>query len=209
MIVWKSHLEATCYTTMQFPSVRLREIALVGRSNVGKSTLVNKLLGQRLAHVSNTPGKTRSINFFSVECVARKTSFHLVDLPGYGFAKRGRGEREEWKTLVEEYLLQRESLALVLQLVDFRHGLLENDRVFQQWAQANDIPVQIVFTKADKIARGKHREYMERYLSEGVFTKTVPHVTGALSGVGVEELKVFLTTFSTTNQEAPEQTPGV
>jgi len=199
MIVWKAGLLATCYTPAQFPPVRLREIALVGRSNVGKSTLVNKLLGQRLAHVSNTPGKTRSINFFSVTCESEKAAFLLVDLPGYGFAKRGKSEQQEWKMLVEEYLLRRESLDLVLQLVDFRHGLLDNDRIFQQWARGNDIPVQVVFTKADKIARGKHREYLEHYLSRSVFTRTVPHITGAASGLGVEELKLFLTAFSSQN----------
>jgi GTP-binding protein len=195
MILWKANLLATCYTPAQFPPARLREIALVGRSNVGKSTLVNKLLGQRLAHVSNTPGKTRSINFFSVTCEPEKVAFLLVDLPGYGFAKRGKSEQREWKMLVEEYLLQRDSLDLVLQLVDFRHGLLDNDWIFQQWAHRNNIPVQIVFTKADKIARGKHRGYLERYLSRNVFSKTVPHITSATSGLGVEELKLFLTAF--------------
>ncbi|NLB83964.1 MAG: ribosome biogenesis GTP-binding protein YsxC, partial [Synergistaceae bacterium] len=149
--VWKVRTEATAYLPNQFPPPSLPEIAVAGRSNVGKSSLINRLIGVRLARVAAAPGKTRSVNFFLVEGVP--DPFRLVDLPGYGYASRSKGERIKWSSLIESYISRRKNLALILHLVDFRHGLLENDRALQDWVRSMKIPLLVAFTKGDKISR--------------------------------------------------------
>ena len=124
---WKVRVEATIFNVPQFPPESVPEIAVAGRSNVGKSTLINALLGAKLAHVGATPGKTRSINFYGVE--TGQNNFRVVDLPGYGYAARSRSERKEWSQLTTSYIEKRKSLILVCHLVDFRHGMLDNDRM--------------------------------------------------------------------------------
>jgi GTP-binding protein len=126
-------------------SPSLPEIALVGRSNVGKSSLINHLLNQKnLARVSKTPGKTNLLNFFSVD-----GKFLLVDLPGYGYAKRAQSDKERWAPLIEHYLSTRPSLRLVCQLLDSRHSPTEDDSSFAQWVQ---LPLLFIFTKSDLIS---------------------------------------------------------
>lgn len=162
---WKASLEATCFSVSQLPSEGGPEVAVAGRSNVGKSTLINALLGTKLAHVGATPGKTRSINFYSVQAVV---PFRLVDLPGYGYASRSKAERGEWSRLIASYVERRTTLRLVCHLVDFRHGLLENDRVLQEWLGECGKPTLVVFTKADKISRGRHRPLLQQYVKDGL-----------------------------------------
>ena len=116
-MVWKVALEATAFKPAQFPPEGVPEVAVAGRSNVGKSTLINALLGAKLAHVGGTPGKTRSVNFYSVQSPA---PFRLVDLPGYGYAKTGKEKRKIWSKFIEEYLLHSPRLKFVCQLIDIR-----------------------------------------------------------------------------------------
>lgn len=138
-------------TLAQLPPERLPEISFVGRSNVGKSSLINKLLGvRRLALTSSKPGKTRTINFFRVN-----EAIDFVDLPGYGFSKASKRERESWRKLIEGYLLGRGSLRLLVLLVDARHGPLANDRQMISWLSSHDIPFIMVLTKADKLNRNR------------------------------------------------------
>lgn len=127
------------------------EIALAGRSNVGKSSLINTLIRQKnLARTSNTPGKTRAIYFYLVD-----DSFCLVDLPGYGYARVSRQEKVRWTSLIEKYLSGRENLILIIHVVDIRHPPSEGDYQMSLWLRYFDFPFLVVATKADKISRGK------------------------------------------------------
>jgi GTP-binding protein len=131
------------------PESDLPEFAFIGRSNVGKSSLINMLTGRKnLAKVSQTPGKTRLINHFTIN-----DQWLLVDLPGYGYAKLPKQEKEKIDRMIHEYLLKRNSLRLVFLLIDSRHELLTNDREFIDWLSKNEISFAIVFTKSDKISR--------------------------------------------------------
>jgi len=123
------------------------EYAFIGRSNVGKSSLINMITGRRkLAKISGTPGKTITINHFVIN-----TAWYLVDLPGYGFAKRSKLEREKWEKMIRNYLLRRENLVCVFVLIDIRHEPQKNDLEFMEWLALSEIPFTLVFTKADKL----------------------------------------------------------
>lgn len=135
----------------RFPAPGLAEIAFAGRSNVGKSSLLNCLVNRKaLARVGNTPGKTRQVNFFLVN-----RSFYLVDLPGYGYARIAGETRQSFGRLMEQYLYGRESLRLVVLLVDIRHRPSADDRTMYEWLISFRVPAVIVAAKADKIARGR------------------------------------------------------
>jgi GTP-binding protein len=130
------------------PKDRLPQIAFAGRSNVGKSTLLNVLFNQRhLAYVSSTPGKTQTLNFYLVN---RK--FYCVDLPGYGYAKSPKTLRQAWQGLIESYLIGASGLKLVVVLVDVRHPLSELDAQLLEWLEAGQQPFVVVATKADKLS---------------------------------------------------------
>ena len=192
-------VEATCFTPQQIPSTGVPEIVMAGRSNVGKSSLINALLGVKLAHVGGTPGKTRSVNFYCVEDADgdHKKIFRVVDLPGYGYASRSKGERNEWLKLVSAYMRSRaEGLAqaggFVCHLVDFRHGLLVNDRELQEWLNGYGVPILVVFTKADKIPKGQWRGRVEQYVREGLYSLDIPIVTSSEKKTGIDKLKDFI-----------------
>jgi GTP-binding protein len=130
------------------PTNGFPEIAFAGRSNVGKSSLINTLLGRRrLAKTSSTPGKTRTLNYYLVN-----GSFYFVDLPGYGYAKVSKQQRHRWQTLVEPYLRERPVLCGVVQLMDIRHQPTEGDRNLLDWLDFYQIPALVVLTKADKLS---------------------------------------------------------
>ncbi len=139
-----------------YPESGLPEIAMVGRSNVGKSSVINFLTGRKsLARVGNTPGKTRLINFFSLE-----DKLMLVDLPGYGYAQVSKEERARWGKIVETYLHKREQLKLVLLLADIRHKPTADDRLMYEWLCSMGKPHIVIATKADKISRAHYREHL-------------------------------------------------
>jgi GTP-binding protein len=143
-----SEFVVSATTARQLPEKILPEIAFVGRSNVGKSSLINLLLGRKaLAKISGKPGKTRLVNYFEVN-----ENIHFVDLPGYGFAKTNLEMRADWARMIEEYLTSPRQ-KLVLQLVDIRHGLTKLDLQSVEWLCYNMIPVAIVCTKSDKLSR--------------------------------------------------------
>jgi GTP-binding protein len=134
-----------------YPAGALPEVAFVGRSNVGKSSLINALLNRKgLAKTSGAPGKTRLINFFRVN-----GRLHLVDLPGYGFARVPKGEQRAWRHRIETYLRGREPLKLVVVLVDIRHPLAESDRQMVDWLAHFRRPCLVVATKRDKLSRAR------------------------------------------------------
>ena len=139
-----------------FPGKGKKQIAVVGKSNVGKSTLINTLCRRsKLARTSSTPGKTRLINVFLLN-----GAFHLIDLPGYGFAKVDKKEKERWGVMMQEYLTTAEELRHVLCLVDIRHEPTEDDRVMNSFLRETGIPFTVVATKADKISRGARMKYL-------------------------------------------------
>jgi GTP-binding protein len=131
-----------------WPPEQLPEIAFLGRSNVGKSSLINSLLSRKgLARTSNTPGRTQSINFFLIN-----EGFYFVDLPGYGYARVSKSMRSDWGQMAEEYLSERESLALCIQLVDARHEPTKLDKQLSEWLTFHKKPHFIAATKADKLS---------------------------------------------------------
>ena len=190
----KARLEATCFRPDQLIEESLPEIAIAGRSNVGKSSLINALLNTKLAKTGKTPGKTRSINFYRVD-TSEGVSFRLVDLPGYGYAERSSSERNEWQRLITGYVQSRESLRLVMHLVDFRHGLMKNDRELQEWVRSAGKNIFVVFTKADKIARGKWKGLRTQYVRDGLYSYDVPVITSAEKKEGLDVLREFLVKF--------------
>lgn len=142
----------------QYPTGGLQEIAFIGRSNVGKSSLINSLCRQNgLARVSSTPGKTQTINFYEIAAkeipTDRREAFYLVDLPGYGYAKASKSNKSQWSAFIRQYLSGSKNLRLVCQLIDIRHPLMESDQEGYHWMIGNNIPVQIILTKADKLSR--------------------------------------------------------
>ncbi|MBQ9243398.1 MAG: YihA family ribosome biogenesis GTP-binding protein [Proteobacteria bacterium] len=135
----------------QFPTTLFPEVAIVGRSNVGKSSLLNMLCEQkRLARVSKTPGRTQLINFFSVEDRA-----YLVDLPGYGYADVPESVQSKWDTMMHDYLAKREQLLGLMLLLDIRRTPSEHDMMMLNWCMERELPVLVVLTKADKVGRNE------------------------------------------------------
>ncbi|HEX4450571.1 MAG TPA: ribosome biogenesis GTP-binding protein YihA/YsxC [Kofleriaceae bacterium] len=146
-----AHFVTSAAKPSDFPPPGLPEIAVVGRSNVGKSSLINSLVGQTgLARTSRTPGRTRLANWFEVD-----GAFYLVDLPGYGYAAVDKSMREGWRPLIETYLEKRQVLRGVLLLVDVRRGPEDEELDFVPWLAAKKIPVVVALTKADKLPKNK------------------------------------------------------
>lgn len=172
----------------QYPDDGLPEIALIGRSNVGKSSLINRLLLRKnLAHTSSQPGKTQFLNFYRVKTERRP--LYLVDLPGYGYAKVSKKQRKQWGAMIETYLLQREMLKRVLLLIDFRHPPTEDDVLMYNWLNHYEIPTSIVMTKADKVPRGrweKHKKIIREKLQ--IPETCSPTIFSSVSGIGRESL---------------------
>ena len=144
-------------TKQQFPQSQFAEIAFAGKSNVGKSTLINSLLNRKhLVKTSSIPGKTRLINFFLIN-----EAFSLVDLPGYGFAKVPRAMQQQWHELVESYLSQRSCLNGVVLIIDIRHGPSSDDLQLQQWLNHYHIPILVVANKVDKLKQSQVPKHLK------------------------------------------------
>jgi GTP-binding protein len=161
------------------------EIAFSGRSNVGKSSLINRILGRKsLARTSSMPGKTATINFYSLD------SLYLVDLPGYGYAKRAKSDMLRWSELIEGYIHDKRELVLFFQLIDMRHAPSEDDIMMINFLIDNEIPFVIIFTKADKLKKSEREERMKGFAAEiPCFEDTTYVVFSAQTGEGTEEIR--------------------
>ena len=169
-----------------FPSGSLPEIAFLGRSNVGKSSLINALTGyKKLAFTSNTPGRTQTINFYRVD-----DKFFLVDLPGYGYARVPKGFTDQWKLLIDSYLSNRETLVLSCLIIDTRRGWMEKDLDLKRWLDHYCRPYLVVATKTDKLNQAEQERGLRAIRKEGV----EPLPFSALSGRGVREIWQAITT---------------
>jgi GTP-binding protein len=162
-----------------FPPPSLPEVAVVGRSNVGKSSLINALVGQPgLARTSRTPGRTRLINWFAVD-----DRFQLVDLPGYGYAEVNQAMRDSWRPLIEGYLAARETLAGVVLLIDIRRGAQDEELDFVPWLAERAMPVVVALTKADKLPKNK-RMLEVRRVRQALGLSRDPLAVSVLGGDG-------------------------
>ncbi len=180
-----------------WPAPSLPEYAFIGRSNVGKSSLINMLCNiGKLARVSNTPGRTRNVEHFRVEgTLDSGAPWMLADLPGYGFAKISKAERASWEKMIRTYLIERESLQCVFLLVDSRLEPQRNDLDMVQWLGDNGIPFVIVFTKSDKLAQPKVQANValfKRTLKKSWETLPTMFITSSEKSVGRDELLAFI-----------------
>ena len=173
------------------PESTLPEYAFIGRSNVGKSSLVNMLTGNsRLAKTSATPGKTMMINYFLIN-----GRWHLVDLPGYGFAKRSKKEQEKFQQMISGYVLHRQQMTCLFVLVDSRHEPQRIDLDFIQWLGENEVPFALVFTKGDKLGKTKLGANVAAYLRalSEQWEELPPHfVTSSVTRAGRDELLDYI-----------------
>lgn len=196
----KAEFCAAYGTFSQLPPPERIEIAFAGHSNVGKSTLINKLMNRKsLARVSSVPGKTATINFFGLE------NLYLVDLPGYGYAKVAKSEKERWAGLIEGYLSSDRDLRLVFMLVDMRHKPTADDIDMINFLIDTETPFVIVLTKADKLKTMERISRMEAFASEiPCFDEIHSIPFSSQTGEGVEELRSIIEDIADDSGDVPE-----
>jgi GTP-binding protein len=157
MKVVSSDIVISAVRPAQYPETDLPEFALAGRSNVGKSSFINKMLNRKgLARISSKPGKTQTLNFYLINEI-----LHFVDVPGYGYAKVSKSERAAWGKMIETYITSREQLRAVVLIVDLRHPPTQDDVMMYDFLKHYEIPCIVIATKADKIPRGKWQKYLK------------------------------------------------
>lgn len=175
----------------QFPADSGREVAFAGRSNAGKSSAINVIVNRRqFARVSKTPGRTQLVNFFSLEEGQR-----LVDLPGYGFARVPEATRRHWGVLLESYFMERRSLVGLMLIVDIRRLLTDFDRQLLEFAEAVDVPVHVLLTKADKLKRGQAASALKQVKNELGERAAGAQLFSATARQGLEEARQCLAAF--------------
>ena len=191
MTITEAKFAGSCTRVSQKPSRRLPEFAFIGRSNVGKSSLINMLCGNRkLAKTSSTPGKTQLINHFIIN-----DSWYLVDLPGYGFAKISQKGREELRKMINDYIEKSEEMVVLFVLIDSRHDITKIDREFLAGLGENGIPFAIIFTKGDKLGPNALKAQIERdkeILSEDWEDLPPMFASSSETGAGKEEILNYI-----------------
>ncbi len=175
-------------TSSQLPVSTLPEVSFAGRSNVGKSSLLNKLMYRKsLAKVSSTPGKTATINFYDVD------GYDFVDLPGYGFAKVAKSEKHRWSELIEGYFNQERIFALVVSLIDIRHEASALDLNMIEFLRESGLPFMVVLTKADKLSKQQCMKQTAMLRKQLQLDKDIPMLAvSSESGTGINELRVII-----------------
>lgn len=158
MKITSAEIIISAVSKKQYPADFLPEIAMAGRSNVGKSSFINKLLNRKnLARTSSKPGKTQTLNFYKINDL-----FYFVDVPGYGYAKVSKKEREAWGVMMEEYFQERENLRAAALIVDIRHDPTEDDKLMYNFLKHYELPVIVVATKLDKVNKTKRQQHVKR-----------------------------------------------
>lgn len=190
MIIKSAEFTISAVVPAQYPALGQPEIALVGRSNVGKSSLINKFLRRKnLARTSSQPGKTQTLNFYHIN-----EAWFFVDLPGYGYARTSKSVQAGWAGFINDYLHKRFGLTGIIMIVDLRHPPSKDDVSMFQWLEQSDLPFLLVATKADKIARGqwgKHLQMIARGLKNSPVALPVVAFS-AESGAGLEEVEAWV-----------------
>ena len=181
----KAAFKAAYGTSSQLPPSTLPEVSFAGRSNVGKSSLLNKLMYRKgLAKVSGTPGKTATINFYDVD------GADFVDLPGYGYAKVAKSEKYRWSELIEGYFNQERIFALIVSLIDIRHEASALDVNMVEFLKESGLPYLIAFTKADKLSKQQCAKQMSMLRKQLELPSDIPYVlTSSAKGIGIDELR--------------------
>lgn len=184
----KAEFQFAAGKSSQLPESTMPEVVFSGRSNVGKSSLINKLVNRKaLARVSATPGKTATINFFKVD------KFHLVDLPGYGYAKVSKAEKNRWSELMEGYFNQQRNFALVIQIIDMRHAPSKDDMQMIEYLHSCGFPFIIILTKKDKLKKTQQLKRLEELKEELIdYCDVRMFPFSALTGEGVEEIRAYI-----------------
>lgn len=189
MIVKTAEFVTSAVGPKQYPTDGLPEIALAGRSNVGKSSMVNKFISRKnLAHTSSQPGKTQTMNYYKVN-----DQFYFVDLPGYGYARVSHTEKEKWGRFIDEYLTKRKNLCGVIQLVDLRHPPSKDDCSMYEWLVHMNHDVLVLATKCDKLSKGQWQKQVKQ-IKEGLKTRPGQQIItfSAETGQGLEELNAWV-----------------
>ena len=184
----KINFDRSCPAEQFFPDDEGVELAICGRSNSGKSSVLNMLANQKkLAKTSNTPGRTQSINFFNVNDDPSKK---LVDLPGYGYAKASKKMQKEWGQQITKYMASRKSLKGIILIMDVRHPLQENDLNFIAWCEEYDLPMQILLNKSDKLSKNKAYQELMKCIKKTTHNLLLdsPMLLSAKTASGAEEL---------------------
>jgi GTP-binding protein len=180
--VIQTEFVTSAVSTSDFPREGIPEIVIAGRSNVGKSSIINRLAGKaKLARTSSTPGKTQSINFYRID-----NAFYFVDLPGYGYAKASKSAVQQWKKLIEQYFEIRSTIVLVIQLVDSRMPPTNLDLRLSEWLAKLKMPRMIVATKSDKVSNNQRNESI-RVLASSFGVQSVV-MSSAETGAGCKEI---------------------
>ena len=185
----------------QYPDDALPEIALAGRSNVGKSSLINRMINRKnLARTSSTPGKTQHLNYYRIN-----EDLYFVDFPGYGYAKVSKTQRQAWGSMIENYLLERETLRLILLIIDLRHPPSKDDELMYDWLKHHDLPVCVVATKADKIPKSRWQKHM-KIIREALVMRAGDQLMlfSSEAGIGRDELWAQINAFIDAGAEYPE-----
>ncbi len=192
----KAEFSASYGKFSQIPEPERMEIAFAGHSNVGKSTLINKLFNRKnLARVSSVPGKTATINFYGLE------NIYFVDLPGYGYAKVAKSEKERWSGLIDGYLSSDRDIRLVFMLVDMRHAPTKDDVMMINYLIDTEMPFVLVLTKADKLNKTERAKRMEAFKSEIPCFEDIHIIPfSSQTGEGVDELKAIVEDIADDNE---------
>lgn len=179
--------ETSVFSIDKIIQTELSQIVLVGKSNVGKSSFINAICGQKkLAKVGQTPGKTRSLNYYNVN-----NEFYLVDLPGYGYSTMSQKEKENTNKLINKYINNNSNIKHIFFLVDIRHNPTENDRIMYEWLLEKNIPFTIIATKADKIAKTKANEYTLQ-ITKALFAKEDIIAFSSESKLNIEKIEKII-----------------
>lgn len=187
MKIRSAEIVTSCSKPDQFPETDLPEVAFLGRSNVGKSSLLNALVQRKkLARTSSTPGKTRLIHFFRVEL--DDVELMLVDLPGYGWARVSRTERESWRHLIESYLGGRPQLRLAILLQDLRRDVSEDETLLLEWLAERSVPSMVALTKADKLKTMRRKKRVSELKEQLGMPDLTTQTTSSQAKIGVAEL---------------------